>query len=996
MPGRVSSPRFVGRRDELDALASALQTAKQGAGSVTLIAGEAGIGKSRLIAELAGMARADELTVVVGECLALGDGELPYAPVIGALRSLLRARTPDARDPGLEELSALLAELTGLAGSSAATHSRDGGQSRLFERLLTVLTSSARERPLVVVVEDLQWADRSTVELLGFLARAARHEPIALVISYRSDELDRHHPLHPVVVELERAGRGTRLELRAFDRSELSEQVGAIRGADPDPELVGRLLARSEGNPFFTEELLASAELPGSDLSQSLSDTLLARVDRHPDEVRAVLRITAAVGRTADHDLLAAVAVMPEPALTAALRAAVDDHLLTCESSSGGYAFRHALLREAIYADLLPGERRALHLSIAQALADDPGLGEVGAAASAELAHHWYAAGELPTALAASLTAGRAAEEIHASSEAWRHYARALEIWDRVLPVERELPWLHLDVRRHAAEAAHWSGDNDRALALGREVIAQLEGSGVPVEEALAHERLGRYLWAGGRAEDALLHYRRAAELMPAQPASRERALVLAGEAQALMLCELHADSSVSCEHALAIAEEVGAEDVQAQVLNTMCPNLSSIGEFDRAIAVGMRALEIARRLKLGVEMGRGYVNTSNALDEAGRVQESIALAQQGIDVLPRYGAELIGDFLRAEVADRLLRSSRWTEAEALLEEVSDRSPTGVNAGAVYGVLGELLAERGRFDAARRALDRAQGQIVGAGGSAWLGPHAAARASLEIWAGRPQVAASIVSDSFARIGDGERVFFTSRLYEVGLRACAELAALAPADERTRGHQLAAGRQLLARLDRMIARTGDAQPVVAVSRAMCAAELSRIGEPGDPAPWADAGRQAAAVGDRYRAAYAGWREAEALLVAGGDRSAVQALLRDAYAVAVELGAEPLREQLESLGRRARIVLSDDLADAPAADQALAELELTPREVEVLALVGDGLTNREIAAQLFISDKTASVHVSRILAKLSVPNRAAAAATAQRLGLAGTRAPAAGAR
>jgi DNA-binding CsgD family transcriptional regulator len=303
-----------------------------------------------------------------------------------------------------------------------------------------------------------------------------------------------------------------------------------------------------------------------------------------------------------------------------------------------------------------------------------------------------------------------------------------------------------------------------------------------------------------------------------------------------------------------------------------------------------------------------------------------------------------------------------------------------------YRGLGYLQVGLGDFDAAARALHRAEQHTRRSLGSMTLGPPAVARASLELWAGRPQAAAAVVSECLERVGDGENVFFTARLYELGARACADLAARAPGDDLTNKRQTVIAERLLERLDGLIARiTGVIPPVVLASRAACVAEYSRIGGAGDAALWADARRRRETCMNPYQAAYARWREAEALLASDGDRNEVEALVRDAHAVADELGARPLRVELETLARRARIELGQEPPAEAAPNAALEQLELTPREIEVLALLADGRTNREIGAELFISVKTASVHVSRILTKLSVPNRAAAAGAAHHLGL-----------
>jgi DNA-binding CsgD family transcriptional regulator/tetratricopeptide (TPR) repeat protein len=857
----------------------------------------------------------------------------------------------------------------------------------LFDQVLALLACAARARPLVLVLEDFQWADRSTCDLLAFLVRAVRREPIALIITYRSDELRRRHPLRHCMLELERTGSAIRVELAPFTRSELREQVEAILDEPPPAPLVDRLLERSEGNPFFTEELLASSNEPGEPLPDSLRDTLLARVESRSTVVRDLLRIAAVAGRTVDHALLAAVAELSEDDLNGALREAVETYLLAPDTAAAGYSFRHALLREAIYSDLLPGERRNLHLRLARTLSGQPGLAGAKATGAAELARHWQAAGELPAALAAFVSAAVAAEDVYAVSDAWLQYERALEIWDRVAPAPGELPLERLEVLRRAADAALTAGEEERAINLVRDLLGRIDERDDPTRAALAYERLGRYLWIAGHDEDALPAYRRAVELMPHDPPSKELALVLAAEGQALMLCDRTSESNSRCNEALAIARAVDAEAVEAHVLNTLSGNLSRVGEFEQAIEATRQALAIARRHRLADEVHRSYINGSVALEEAGRVEESIALAWEGIASAREFGVERQwGDVLRAELADRLLQVGRWREAEELLEEVIDHSPTGVERRMAYRSLGYLRAERGEVDAAAEALRQAEEQNRRSLGSMALGPLAAARASLELWAGRPQAAAAAVSECLRRLGDGEQVLSTARLYELGARACADLAGRAPGDTRTIAEQTATAQKLLERLDGRVAElTGVIPALVRASRAGCAAEGSRIGGAGDAVLWAEARQEWDRCHNRYHAAYARLREAEALFASGNDRGGAETLLRDAHAVAHELGARPLCRELEALARRARVELGPEHPGEAPPNAALDRLELTPRELEVLALLAVGLTNREIAAELFISTKTASVHVSRILAKLSVPNRAAAAAAAHHLGV-----------
>ena len=242
----------------------------------------------------------------------------------------------------------------------------------------------------------------------------------------------------------------------------------------------------------------------------------------------------------------------------------------------------------------------------------------------------------MPEALTASISAGAAAENLGAFGDAWLHYERALDIWDLAARSAEELPFDRLEVLRRAADAALLTGEEERAITLAREMLARIDEHDDPIQAALGHERLGRYLWTAGRDQDALPAYRRAVELIPDAPPSKARALALAAEGQVLMLCNRTTESIARCEEALAIARTIRAEAVEAHVLNTTCGNLSAAGKFDQAITAAKQALAIARRLGLAEEMSRSYVNGSDALDEAGHIEESIAMAREGIECRPR------------------------------------------------------------------------------------------------------------------------------------------------------------------------------------------------------------------------------------------------------------------------------------------------------------------------------------------------------------------------
>ena len=400
MGGRVGSPTFVGRVEELQVLEAARRRAADGEPAVVLVGGEAGVGKTRLVAELTDRCVADGTRVLTGGCVPVREGALPYAPIVEALRTLVAevgvAAVRELVGPAWPELARLLPTLgapdrSGPPGQAA--------QAQLFELLLGLLGRLGKQSPLVVVVEDVHWADQSTRDLLAFLVRNLQRERVLLVITYRNDEPALRW-LGPWLAELDRGGPVQRLELPRFDRGQTTAQLTGILGAAPAADLVDGVFARSEGNPFFTEELLAAVGSGSRQLPVTLRDLLRGRIDALPEPARQVLAVVAVAGRQVPHRLLAAVTGLDDRQLVEALRAAVATRLLATVPGQDGYDVRHALLREVIDADLLPGERTQLHTALAHIIADLLRSGELDwSGSAAEVAVHWYLARDLPKAL---------------------------------------------------------------------------------------------------------------------------------------------------------------------------------------------------------------------------------------------------------------------------------------------------------------------------------------------------------------------------------------------------------------------------------------------------------------------------------------------------------------------------------------------------------------------------------------------------------------------
>ena len=991
----------MGRLVELALLDELLGQVRAGESVTALVCGEAGAGKTRLVTELVAVAGAGGTRGLVGSCTAVGRRSFALAPFVEALRPVVRERATggddgDAVGPGLARLVSGPGEgATGRDPPVAAVFGMSA-QLRLFEEVLDTLECVAGRTGLLVVIEDLHWADPSSRDLFEFLSRSLRGVGVLLVGTVRTDEPDDPGFL-TWLAEVQRGPRAMRLDLERFGRDDLGELVAGVLGEPPSAELVGSVFERSGGNAFLAEEVLA-ADGQGVLVPITVGSLVLARMARLSAPARDLLRLAAVAGVHVDHRLLAAAAgVGPgDDSLLAAARELTENHLLVADPSREGYAFRHALTREAVEADLLPGERQQLHRALARALTDDPAVGPpAGWAVADAVAEHWCAAGDLEPALAASIAAGDAARGVAAVAAALGHYERALDLWDRVTDPESVAGigrWVLLE---SAAEVASGAGEHERAIHHVDAAIAELEGTAAPpLQVGLLYERTGWYRsWAG--QGDTTEWTGRAVALVPADPPTRERAHVLAAHALALMIGRgSHEEASRVATAALAAARRAGVRTEEARahgVLGTCLVMTSSdsgagIRELERAVAVA-RASGDAETVALWSS------NLTDALMRLGRCDQAAAAGLEAAQAAVEARA------LRNEVglvlynaAEALFLAGRWEDCEHVLDRIRDLRGGGVMELWGLGLAALLHALRGADEAAATAI--AEAAALGVGQAEGMATVGAAEAHLALHRGDLEAARRSVLDGLDAVAaDGSEpgMSTTSVLADVALRIEADRAQLAHArgDAAAERDAVESTRTVAARTLTQCRRAAAAahRPEVArAHEALAAAEVGRAEGRSAPDAWHRAAD--AAPGAPPRNAYARFREAEAVLSSRGDRARAVEALATAHAMARKLGAEPLAREIEGLARRARIDLTDQAASAPAtAPSAPAEvsLGLTAREVEVLRLLAAGRTNPQIADALYISRKTASHHVSSILSKLGVSTRVEAAGVAHRVGL-----------
>ena len=980
MSGRVSGPVLVGRDQQMAALEAAFAGVRQGGPTAVLLGGEAGVGKSRLVGEFGQAATAAGACVLVGGCLELGTDGLPFAPFTAVLRGLVHEFGADAVAsmlPGrtTRGLARLLPELG--EPDTGPEIDRDPGEARarLFEEMLSALDHLARQSPVVLVIEDVHWADRSSRDLLTFLIGNQRAiGGLLIVVTFRSDELHRTHPLRPLLAALDRIAWVERIELPRLTRNDTAELAAGILGRQLAGDVADTLYHRSEGNPLFVETLLGRDGELSCGLPESLRDLLLDAVRRLPEDTQEVLRVASAGGQTIGHALLATVTGLDDAALTSALRPAVTANVL--RPHEGGYTFRHELIREAVHDDLLPGEHGRLHSRFAEAIDADPSMVPPGRA-TIEMAHHWYSAHDSVWALIGAWRAAAQAGRAVAPAERLSMLARVLELWDQVPDAADRIGADHARVLHEATGAALEAGEYERGIALASSALKELDPAAEPVRVAQLLENRGHCRMHLGR-KDFPEDFSAALRVVPADAAAARISILLNA---ARCVPHLPAEASYA-EEALALARQTGDVANEANALLTLA--MFRAGASQQG-SVGSAPLELIARGRAMAEQAGAYgllvkaaVNESHLLEGAGQHELALEAARRGTARQDeRYLSGAWRGVLAINQVEPLFALGRWDEAMTVAAAAWDFrfASSTLHRAMLQVAQGHILLARGQAGAAAEAAGIA-GELLR--GARYEDQHQLPLGVLEISLRLAAAETAAAIGTAAQAIEGYELSGGSPRYAWPLVVAAASACLAAArDERLRDETAAlAGR--LRTIAEKLETSGPAQRASRLTFAAADVQLSGGSLTEMLNAWDEAAAAWAAVSEPYPRAQVLRHAAEAAL-GGGDRDGAGDRLRQAAALADGLGADPLIREIAVLARRARIVLD------VSAGVIEADFGLTGRELEVLRLVAAGRSNRDIAGELFISPKTASVHVSNILGKLGAASRGEAAAKAHALGL-----------
>jgi DNA-binding CsgD family transcriptional regulator len=995
--GNGTSRGFAGRVLERRRLADALSGSAQGRPLAVLVHGEAGVGKTRLVREVTQQFRAGGGEVLWGTCVHFGAASVPFAPVVQALDHWAQGVDRGVRSSvleGADELSNLL--------PSMGVGSPDVPASRLLPVIDRVVQRIASDRPTVLVVDDLQWADASSLDVLAYLITGFRAQNLALVVTIREEDRPVGHPLHGWLADMRRLPGVTDLVLARLDPAECTDQIAGLLGRPPTDDLVADVLARSGGNAYFTEllvrDLPQNAErLPG-ELPHVLREALLARWHSLSEPARQVTRLLAVGGRPMTYEMLFAVSeskVLVDD-MAVLLREAVEGGVL---QALGGqtYWFRHPLLAEVLLATFTEGELVPVHVAYAHALeARAAKRPDLAGALSADLAVHHQGAGRFDCAFAYSIRAADYAHELHASSVETAHLTRACQLWERASREVTGSTQDRIDLLLRTSRAGEQAGVPETAQFLDQ-ALSLVDRQHQPLlASTLLVEWCWSMSWGNSRSLDDQSPQVRpealeAVELTRPFPDSPERAFALAWLVEAtlrdLQTSQLPPEIWDQVQEAVEVARRSGSAAALACALFSSALYL----EWDYRPLEALGEAEASYRW--ASEAGRAdlMVNAAglrmDVLRHLGRTIEIADLGQTASKELLPLGTTQWGWGLAVRAAEALFELGRWAECDDLMRKALAARRGGIVGAHVRQSAAWFAARRGQTAIAQQHLDRALELVAIDQVASW-----GRETELQVLVGRGEMARALelfhpLLRKYLARGDPD----IDELLPWGARAAADLAEQAR-DSRDQD----AEKDAIDQLDQLLAmveatpptrRALSAQddPIWTTYWAVSVAETGRCrGSAGQAASWERAASSCSAIGFRWYEAMCRWRWAQALLSEGAARSAVAQPLRQAHSLALQMGAAPLVAETETLALVARINLVEPGPPLEPSGQHSVLATLTTREREVLSHLVAGRTNAEIARDLFISDKTVSVHVTNVLRKTGTPNRIEAASLALRLG------------
>lgn len=986
---------LVGRSDELDQLAALAGVGADGINPVpgaVVLSGDAGIGKTRVLTALQERAAEQGWRLAVGQCMNLGGSPLPYLPFTEIFAKL------EAMDAALVEAAATqhpaVRRLLPTRGPESDSGEHQMDRAGRFASVHAVLSLLGAERPLLLIFEDVHWADQSSYDLLSFLLARSFEVPVSLVVSYRSDDLHRRHPLRTIATRWLRLPRVGRVDLSPLPDAAMRSLIRQLHPARIEAAELRGVIDRAEGNAFFAEELVAAQTVGRGPLPWDLAGLLLVRLDQLDESARQVVRAAAISGRKVTHQVLSRVVDLDPRALDDALRTAVELNVLVADGPDG-YAFRHALLGEAVYEDLLPGERVRLHAAYVRVLQSP----EVTTQPAADLARHAFAAHDHETALRASIAAGEAAVAVGGPDEALRHYELALELAaDSGRTATDGVDLIELISR--ASAAAMLAGNPHQAIALVQDQLDIAPPDLDPIDRARLLLALTSATVLADFGDDALALTTEALALVPvdsgavhAEPLTVLRCQIVAIHAQALSDRHRDEDATRWGEEAILLARSLGLRDVIANVTSILARIRERNGDSDTSLQV-LEGVIAEGRANGDVGELRALYHLASIHLERGNLDEAQLRYQQCVDRAAEYGRPYGPWGLDARMLSAVVAYQRgdW-DGVLQIADITGETPPPIAEHGLAAMRLAVAAGRGEQAAVEqiphiRPSWSSDGVIAIYTGTAGVDLYGDAGDLSSAITLHEEVVISL--ESLWQLKDFQAAIRLNGLLLGQIASHISTAtSSAKADLLQRAGELADSAARAFSLGRLRHHRG---PESLAWQARVEAEELRLRWLADDHPptapqLVSSWQESVAAFETYPHVFELARSRArlaAVLRATGDNTQAAEIAALAFATAQDLQAAPLLAELAPFGPSTgsgsgRTGSGNERRSDRGAPP------LTPREREVLALVAEGRSNREVGSQLFISTKTASVHVSNILAKLGAAGRTEAVAVARRHGL-----------
>ncbi len=953
----------VGRDSEREQLTKVLRGSASGHPGAMLVTGEAGIGKTSLVAEISEGPAASEHRVLWGRCLRFGADSSPYLPIGQMLTQWHRQADESERTrvlAGAEHLSTIAPALGAVSGSVDF--------ARVLPLLATVLDRISETAPLALVVDDAQWADGTSLDLLAYLlAGFGAGQRLCVLITYRDTDLSDGHRLHGWLADVSRLPSVSQVRLARLGFADAEALVARLVGEHESGGLAAEVFERAGGNPFYTQLLVRGSESGGDE--SSLRGALLGAWHRLGPDARELLQLLALGGRPVStgvlEGLVAARGGDPEH-VTSSLADATASGLTTV-GSRGEAWFHHPLVAEVVATTLSPASRQQIHREYVNVLESSADL--TTASRAAHLALHHHGAGDDDSAFSWSLRAADEAAAVRGYAEVFEHLHRGCRLWEDIGEDARTAAGDRADLWRRASESAWSAGEHLLAVRLREEAIAFVDEDVDPIGAVrLWLPLLDWRLACGLDARVTVDARRRVLELAESRcPGTPEHVQALALLAHGETWDEDEAAAVPHAAAAVRMARRIGSPEALAWALAMR----SEAPPWGRALGDAAQAVTLAREIGDPNLLGWATTRAANRLQSMGRYSEAGELLVTTFREMVAAGSVHDAMYPGASYgAMFLVELGQWAEAREVLRLLLSHRLTAGMGAPTRGVAAMLAFRTGDVVAGRTHLARArelQPRSVRAGEILEFieveAESAMGRPREALWLAEQLMPAQLPLDPGA--GDELLVIAARAAGDLAERPGAREDAVALLDkvEQARGVE-----------PRWFESRGAEDFIHPARQSLYAADRARChGDADTTTLWREATGACSEAGLVWHEALASYRLAQALLVERRSRTEAAAALRQAARIATDLGAVPILRDVEQLASQAHISLADPAPAPPAGAPADPLSSLTAREREVLSHLVAGRTYAEIAQALFISEKTVSVHVSNLLRKTGTRSR-----------------------